>query len=215
MATITVFEEPVQQVVIERRQSKQRISLDANKTELNDAKKEHIKKNILITKPVIETRLRNRLVDPNDNIQLMCSFSGRECHIRWYKDGLQIRNDDLKYRSSDSEGLAYLNIMNVSANECGEYRCNVSNAGGQSDTSGYITMSSNDTQMLARYRNVRISALNEHPTSTVNPPLPFIVLTNIKGTFHIINIFIFTSKSEREIVSCSIYTDDSLNECTG
>lgn len=191
-STITIFEEPVQPVVIERRQSKQRLTLDADEMNLIHAQSQRMNKIKIVPKPVIESRLRNRTVDANANVQLMCSFSGRNCSVRWLKDDLQIRNDDIKYRSSESEGFAYLHIMNVDANDGGEYRCTISNTGGQSETSCHITIVSYETQNMARQRNIRIDTLNDHLTCE-DSPLPSIILTNIKGTIH--DIFMLSSVS--------------------
>lgn len=88
-----------------------------------------------LEKPRFGTQLSDRTITENStSVKLTCSLLTTDCEISWEKNKIPIRPSS-KYRMTMEDGLAILEISDVSDEDAGKYSCIASNKFGDCMTS--------------------------------------------------------------------------------
>lgn len=91
-----------------------------------------------LVRPVFATTISDRTITENSSsVKFTCSVLSTECDISWEKNGIPIRPSS-KYHQTFSDGLAILEIYDVSDNDAGKYSCVASNKYGECITSAKL-----------------------------------------------------------------------------
>lgn len=220
-ATITVFEPPSEIEPPIKQERRRRSSTTQKQVKSIDQPMKAEFSPKILRKPIIETRLRNRTADLGSSVQLICSFSGCDYQIKWLRNGYDLKADKSKYKISESEGFAYLNILNIEKDDCGEYKCIISNASGHTESTCDIKIyddgsSQLNEQLKRKAKKDEQNYLKASPIVATNTP---ITLSHIKGkknahqnflTFlmalQMWNTFLVTKKSStKNKIKCPCY----------
>lgn len=91
-----------------------------------------------IERPVFATFMSDRTITENSaTVKFTCSVLSSECDISWEKNGIPIRFTS-KYRQTFCDGLAILEIFDVTDDDAGKYSCIATNKHGKSETSAKL-----------------------------------------------------------------------------
>lgn len=91
-----------------------------------------------LERPVFATPLSDRTITENSSsVKFTCSLLSTECDISWEKNGIPLRPSS-KYSQTFSDGLAILEIYDVSDEDAGKFSCIASNKYGESITSARL-----------------------------------------------------------------------------
>lgn len=89
-------------------------------------------------RPTFATPISDRTITENSaSVKFTCSVLSTECDISWEKNGIPIRPSS-KYRQTFSDGLAILELNDVTDDDAGKYNCIASNKHGESVTSAKL-----------------------------------------------------------------------------
>ncbi|CAH1707186.1 unnamed protein product [Chironomus riparius] len=89
-------------------------------------------------RPNFATPLSDRMVTENSSsVKFTCSLLSPECDISWEKNGIPIRPSS-KFTQTFTDGLAILEIFDVSDDDAGKYACTASNKFGDNSTSARL-----------------------------------------------------------------------------
>lgn len=89
-------------------------------------------------RPLFATEISDRTITENSSsVKFTCSVLSTECDISWEKNGIPIRSTS-KYRQTFLDGLAILELFDVSDDDAGKYSCIASNKHGESITSAKL-----------------------------------------------------------------------------
>lgn len=89
-------------------------------------------------RPIFATTISDRTITENSaSVKFTCSVLSTECDISWEKNGIPIRPSS-KYRQTFSDGLAILELFDVTDDDAGKYNCIASNKLGESVTSAKL-----------------------------------------------------------------------------
>jgi hypothetical protein len=89
-------------------------------------------------RPNFATSLSDRTVTENSSsVKFTCSLLSPECDISWEKNGIPIRPSS-KFTQTFNDGLAILEIFDVSDDDAGKYACIASNKFGDNSTSARL-----------------------------------------------------------------------------
>lgn len=179
-ATITVFEPPSEIEPPIKQERRRRSSTAQKRSKLIEQPTEAKLSPKILRKPIIETRLRNRTADLGSSVQLMCSFSGCDYQIKWLRNGEELRPDENKYKISESEGFAYLNILNIDKADCGEYKCVISNASGHTESTCDIKIY-DDGSAKINEQSKRKAKHHDQNQSAIVASDKLVTLSHIKG----------------------------------
>lgn len=87
--------------------------------------------------PAFDLYLTNRSVPEGATIKLTCCISGQNYKVRWYKEDLLLALGR-KYRMIDCDGLITFEVPNATTADTGTYRCVISNASDQIESSAIV-----------------------------------------------------------------------------
>lgn len=91
-----------------------------------------------LERPIFATPISDRTITENsESVKFTCSVLSTECDISWEKNGIPIRPSS-KYHQTFIDGLAILEIYDVSDDDAGKYNCIASNKYGESITSAKL-----------------------------------------------------------------------------
>lgn len=91
-----------------------------------------------LERPIFATPLSDRTITENSSsVKFTCSLLSTECDISWEKNGIPLRISQ-KYSQTFSDGLAILEIYDVSDEDAGKYTCIASNKYGENVTSARL-----------------------------------------------------------------------------
>lgn len=94
--------------------------------------------NPALERPVFATPISDRTITENSSsVKFTCSVMSTECDISWEKNGIPIRPSS-KYRQTFSDGLAILEIFEVTDDDACKYSCVASNKHGDCITSAKL-----------------------------------------------------------------------------
>lgn len=124
-----------------------------------------------LERPVFATPLSDRTITENSSsVKFTCSLLSTECDISWEKNGIPLRPSS-KYSQTFSDGLAILEIYDVSDADAGKYSCIASNKYGENVTSaklkvysGFKPSVSMPPTVMRQMKGRRSVALNLHFT---------------------------------------------------
>lgn len=89
-------------------------------------------------RPIFATQLSDRTVTENSSsVKFTCSLLSTECDISWEKNGIPIRPSS-KFTQTFADGLAILEIFDVSDEDAGKYSCIASNKFGENISSARL-----------------------------------------------------------------------------
>lgn len=91
-----------------------------------------------LERPIFATPISDRTITENSaSVKFTCSVLSSDCEISWEKNGIPIRPSS-KHLQTFSDGLAILEINDVSDADAGKYNCVASNKFGESVTSAKL-----------------------------------------------------------------------------
>lgn len=91
-----------------------------------------------LARPTFATTISDRTITENSSsVKFTCSVLSTECDISWEKNGIPLR-PSTKYRQTFTDGLAILEIFDVTDDDAGKYSCIASNKNGESVTSAKL-----------------------------------------------------------------------------
>jgi hypothetical protein len=91
-----------------------------------------------IERPIFATPISDRTITENSSsVKFTCSVLSTECDISWEKNGIPIRPSS-KYSQTFSDGLAILEINDVTDDDAGKFSCVASNRYGECITSAKL-----------------------------------------------------------------------------
>lgn len=91
-----------------------------------------------IERPSFATPLSDRTITENSSsVKFTCSLLSSECDVSWEKNGIPIRPSS-KYTQTFADGLAILEIFDVSDEDAGKYACVASNKFGETTTTARL-----------------------------------------------------------------------------
>lgn len=91
-----------------------------------------------LERPIFATPISDRTITENsESVKFTCSVLSTECDISWEKNGIPIRPSS-KYHQTFADGLAILEIYDVTDDDAGKFNCIASNKYGESITSAKL-----------------------------------------------------------------------------
>lgn len=112
----------------------------------------------LLDPPVILEPCNSCSVAPDENVTFKCSFHGQPLpNVKWFKDDKEIK-DAGKFIIETKLTVSILDIAEVNGDDCGEYRCQVTNIHGQSECKARLNVVAIDGKLYMK-RIVIISFL--------------------------------------------------------
>lgn len=128
-----------------------------------------------LERPIFATPISDRTITENSSsVKFTCSLLTRGCDVSWEKNGIPLRSSS-KYSQTFSDGLAILEIYDVSDDDAGKFSCIATNKYGESVTSA------------------RLKVYSGFKPSVSMPPT---VMRQMKGKFQVLNytatIFLIT-----------------------
>lgn len=91
-----------------------------------------------LERPIFATPISDRTITENSvSVKFTCSVLSSDCEISWEKNGIPIRPSS-KHLQTFNDGLAILEIYDVSDADAGKYNCIASNKFGESVTSAKL-----------------------------------------------------------------------------
>lgn len=91
-----------------------------------------------LERPIFATPISDRTITENSaSVKFTCSVLSSDCEISWEKNGIPIRSS-AKHHQTFNDGLAILEIHDVSDADAGKYNCVASNKFGESVTSAKL-----------------------------------------------------------------------------
>lgn len=91
-----------------------------------------------LERPIFATPISDRTITENSaSVKFTCSVLSSDCEISWEKNGIPIRPSS-KHHQTFTDGLAILEIHDVSDTDAGKYNCVASNKFGESVTSAKL-----------------------------------------------------------------------------
>lgn len=91
-----------------------------------------------LERPIFATPISDRTItEHSSTVKFTCSVLSSECDISWERNGIPIRPSS-KYRQTFADGLAILEIFDVTDDDAGKYNCVASNKYGESITSAKL-----------------------------------------------------------------------------
>jgi hypothetical protein len=94
--------------------------------------------NSALERPIFATPISDRTITENSSsCKFTCSVLSTECDISWEKNGIPIRPSS-KYRQTFTDGLAILEIYDVTDDDAAKYSCVASNKYGECITSAKL-----------------------------------------------------------------------------
>lgn len=91
-----------------------------------------------LERPVFATPISDRTITENSSsVKFTCSLLSRGCDVSWEKNGIPLRSSS-KYSQTFSDGLAILEIYDVSDEDAGKFSCIATNKYGESVTSARL-----------------------------------------------------------------------------
>lgn len=149
-----------------------------------------------LERPIFATPISDRTITENSSsCKFTCSVLSSECDISWEKSGIPIRPSS-KYRQTFVDGLAILEIYDVTDDDAGKYSCVASNKHGDCITSAKLKV----------YSGFK-------PTVSMPPT----VTRQMKGRVHWVGLHLHTRNRNcffSKALECCYYSAHSLFICT-
>lgn len=92
-----------------------------------------------LRRPRILTHLSDRMCTEGGTIKLICTASGPELNIKWFKDGKLVERD-ATHRIVANEGILTLEVLKTTTRDSGEYSVYISNDNGDVSSSAIVTV---------------------------------------------------------------------------